>query len=54
MFCCGFLGMSLSVSLGREQLGFVRRGGSNDFEISEWILWRVSCVELLYRYGEIL
>ena len=57
-FVVGF-GVILSVSLGREYLDFVRRGGSNGmsvilgfFEVSEWILWRVSCGELLYRYGE--
>ena len=50
VFCCGFWGGSLD----RELLGFVRRGGSNDFWVSEWILLRVSRVELLYLYGETL
>ena len=45
-FVVGF-GVMLSVGLDREWLGFVRRCGSNVFGISEWILWRVSCVELL-------
>ena len=31
------LGVMLRVSLGRELLGFVRRGGSNDF----WVFWVV-------------
>ena len=48
------LGVILRVSLGREWLGFVRRCGSNDFWVSSWILWRVSRVELLYRYGKTL
>ena len=42
----------LGVSLSRGLLGFVRRGGSNGFGVSEWILWRVSRVELLCLYGK--
>ena len=57
----GVLLWFLGRSLGKEWLGFVRRDGTNDFwvfdvilMVSEWILLRVSCVELLYRYGKTL